>query len=141
MLLSPWKMLPIPAAGPIHRESPRILTFLAVLLCVNAWLNTQTLNNGVSDWFDWNRQVVVLPDGPSARQPRHQGRDPGHPPPQKDPSRFPPTVRFHKRDVTSPSAIAAIAADINGTLGQPTVFTYNAGVCTGNLQFEVTRAD
>jgi all-trans-retinol dehydrogenase (NAD+) len=132
-------------------QGPRILTFLAVLLCVNAWLNTKTLNNGVSDWFDWNRQVVVLPGSSNGigRQMAHLLSDRGikvaildiHPP-QKDLSCFLPTVRFHKCDVTSPSAIAAIAAAINGTLGQPTVPISNDGACTGNLQVEVNpRAD
>ncbi|KAF7115350.1 hypothetical protein CNMCM5793_002166 [Aspergillus hiratsukae] len=169
-LLSPWKTLPLILLAQYTAKGNKIalehaglfqvlqvITFLAVLRRVNAWLNIRTLNNGVSDRFDWNCEVVVLTGGSNGigRQIAQLLGDRGikvaildiHPP-QEDPSRLPPTVRFHKCDITSPSAIAAVAADIRGTLGEPTVLINNAGVCTGKtilggteaqtrLQFEV----
>ncbi|GFF88601.1 hypothetical protein CNMCM6936_004114 [Aspergillus lentulus] len=162
-LLSPWKTLPLLLLAQCTAKGHRlalehsrffqvlqVLTFLAVLRRVNAWLNTRTLNNGVSDRFDWNREVVVLTGGSNGigRRIAQLLGDRGtkvaildiHPP-QEDQGRLPPTVRFHKCDITSPSAIAAVAADIRATLGEPTVLINNAGVCNHKTILGGTEAD
>ncbi|GIJ88479.1 hypothetical protein Asppvi_007403 [Aspergillus pseudoviridinutans] len=162
-LLSPWKSLPLlllaqyTAKGQqLALEHPRffqvlwLLTFLAVLRRVNACLNTRTLNNGVSDRFDWNREVVVLTGGSNGIGRRIAQLLGGRGikvalldihPPQEDQDRLPPTVRFHKCDITSPSAIAAVATDIRATLGDPTVLINNAGVCSGKTILGGTEAE
>ncbi|RHZ67749.1 short chain dehydrogenase/reductase family protein [Aspergillus thermomutatus] len=161
-LLSPWKTLPLlllaqytAKGNQTAQEHPRlfqvlrVLTSLAVLRRVNSWLNTRTLNNGVSDRFYWNREVVVLTGGSNGigRQIAQLLGDLGvkvaildiHSP-QEDQSRLPPTVRFHECDITSPAAIAAVAADIRATLGEPTVLINNAGICSGKTILGSTEA-
>ncbi|KAH1986129.1 hypothetical protein KXV92_004572 [Aspergillus fumigatus] len=162
-ILSPWKTLPLLLLAQYTAKARQLaakrsrsfqvlqlLTLLAVLRNVNAWLNTRTLNNGVSDRYDWDREVVVLTGGSNGigRRIAQLLGDRGikvaildiHSP-QEDQGRLPPTVRFHKCDITSPSAIAAAAADIRATLGEPTVLINNAGVCSGKTILGGTEAD
>ncbi|KAL4889783.1 hypothetical protein BDV59DRAFT_103666 [Aspergillus ambiguus] len=168
-VLSPWKTVPLlllahyTAKGKdVAEQYPRlfqalkVLASLAVLRRVNAAMNRRALNNGVSDRYDWNREVVVLTGGSNGIgrqvasllgsrgikvaildiQPPHDG------------DKLPPTVRYHECDITSAAAIADAAAKIRTTMGEPTVLINNAGLCSGmtilgsseaqtRLQFEV----
>ncbi|KAL2782484.1 hypothetical protein BJX62DRAFT_166279 [Aspergillus germanicus] len=166
-ILSPWKTLPLlllahytskgqetALANPKALQALKILTSLAVLRRINAYLNQRALNNGVADRYDWNREVVVLTGGSNGigRQVANLLGAKGikvaildiAPPKEALPS----TVRFHKCDITSPSAIADVAAAIRSTMGEPTILINNAGICSSRtilgsteqqtrLQFEV----
>ncbi|KAL4875287.1 hypothetical protein BJY04DRAFT_202367 [Aspergillus karnatakaensis] len=166
-VLSPWKTVPLlllahyttkgqdlALAHPKAFIALKALASLAVLRRVNAFLNQRALNNGVADRFDWNREVVVLTGGSNGigrqialllgnRGIKVAILDIAAP---KEP--LPPTVRFHKCDITSPDAIRDVAAAIRKTLGEPTVLINNAGICSSRtilgsseaqtrLQFEV----
>ncbi|PLB47069.1 NAD(P)-binding protein [Aspergillus steynii IBT 23096] len=166
-LLSPWKTLPLillahyTAKGKeIARSHPqalqviRVLASLAVLRRVNAWINRRVLNNGTSDRYYWNREVVVLTGGSNGIGKQiaillgHRGIKVAifdiNPPDDE----LPPTVRYHQCDITSPAAISEAATKIRTTMGDPTVLINNAGLCSGRtildsneaqtrLQFEV----
>ncbi|KAL4807007.1 hypothetical protein BDV18DRAFT_136658 [Aspergillus unguis] len=168
-IFSPWKTLSLLLLAhyttkgketatlyPKAFQALKVLASLAVLRRVNASLNQRTVNNGVSDTYDWNREVVVLTGGSNgigkqvAQLLGNRGvkvaiLDISAP---EDVNALPPTVRFHKCDITSPSAIAEAAAAIRTTMGEPTILINNAGICSSRtilgstedqtrLQFEV----
>ncbi|KAL3466296.1 hypothetical protein BJX64DRAFT_250543 [Aspergillus heterothallicus] len=168
-VLSPWKTVPllllahytskgqdVALQNPKALQALKILASLAVLRRLNAFLNQRALNNGVADSYDWNREVVVLTGGSNGigRQVAKLLGSKGVKvaildiAPPTDASALPSTVRFHKCDITSPSAIAEVAATIRATMGEPTVLINNAGICSSRtilgstesqtrLQFEV----
>lgn len=114
------------------------------------------MNNGISDQYDWNREVVVLTGGSNGIGKQvadllgYRGIKVAIldiQPPQ-DVNALPSTVRFHQCDITSPSAIAEAATAIRTTMGEPTILINNAGICSSRtilgstegqtrLQFEV----
>ena len=127
----------------LAQQSPRALkalkalVFLSVLRRLNAWANRRALNNGVSDNYNWNREVVILTGGSNGigRRMAELLGDRGikvaildiQPPKDK----LPPTVRFYECDITSPATIAEAAGHIRSTLGEPTVLINNAGILSG----------
>ena len=168
-ILSPWKVVPLVLLAHytekgrgLAQQHPRLLqaahalASLAVLRRANAALNRRTLNNGVSDRYDWHREVVVLTGGSNGigRQIARLLGDRGIKvaildiqPPQ-DAALLPSTVRFYECDITAPAAIADAAGAIRTTMGEPTILINNAGICSGRtilgsseaqtrLQFEV----
>lgn len=117
----------------------KTLASLAVLQRLNAWLDRRGINNGVSDHYNWNKEVVVLTGG-SGGIGRRIAQLLGDraikvaildisPPSPSDP--LPHTVRFFQCDITSPDAIADAAAQIRAALGRPTILINNAGLLTG----------
>ncbi|KAL4916923.1 hypothetical protein BDW62DRAFT_93552 [Aspergillus aurantiobrunneus] len=166
-VLSPWKTLPLllfahyttkgkdtALQHPKAFQALKVLASLAVIRRVNAWLNRRALNNGVSDQYDWNREVVVLTGGSNGIGKQvalllgNRGIKVAILDIQAPQEALPPTVRFHKCDITSPSAIAEVASVIRTTMGEPTILINNAGVCSSRtilgsseaqtrLQFEV----
>ncbi|KAK1141463.1 hypothetical protein N8T08_009003 [Aspergillus melleus] len=158
-LLSPWKTVPLillayyTAKGKeIARNHPRslqvlqVLASLAVLRRINAWVNRRVLNNGTSDRYYWNREVVVLTGGSNGIGKQvaillgHRGIKVAvldiNPPEDE----LPPTVRYHQCDITSPAAIAEAATKIRTTMGDPTVLINNAGLCSGRTILNSTEA-
>ncbi|KAL3437193.1 hypothetical protein BDV09DRAFT_163205 [Aspergillus tetrazonus] len=169
-ILSPWKTVPLlllayytskgQATALNHPKAFRALKILAtfaIIRRINAWLNQRVLNNGVTDQYHWHREVVVLTGGSSGigRQIAQLLGNRGIKvaildiqPPQDGQANLPSTVRFHKCDITSPSAIAEAAAAIRTTMGEPTILINNAGILSSRtilgstesqtrLQFEV----
>lgn len=166
-ILSPWKTLPLILLAhytskgkdtalqyPKAYQALKVLASLAVIRRVNAWLNHRALNNGVSDQYDWNKEVVVLTGGSNGigKQVAHllgnRGIKVAILDIQAPQDALPPTVRFHTCDITSPTAIAEVAATIRTTMGEPTILINNAGICSSRtilgstesqtrLQFEV----
>lgn len=120
---------------------------LGVLRRLNGWLNRRALNNGVSDHYDWNREVVVLTGGSNGigRQVADRLGNRGikvaildiQPP--KD--ELPPTVRFYECNITSPTVIGEVAASIRSTLGEPTVLINNAAILSGKTILGSTETD
>ncbi|KAL2872285.1 short chain dehydrogenase/reductase family protein [Aspergillus lucknowensis] len=148
-VLSPWKTLALlllahytPKGQETALQHPKafqalkVLASLAILRRVNAWLNQRAVNNGVSDQYNWNREVVVLTGGSNgigrqvARLLGNRGIKVAILDIQPPQDALPSTVRFHKCDITSPAAIAEVAATIRSTMGEPTVLINNAGICS-----------
>ncbi|KAL4925918.1 short chain dehydrogenase/reductase family protein [Aspergillus undulatus] len=168
-LLSPWKTLPlillahyttkgrgIAHSNPRAFQALKVLTSLAVLRRINAFLNRRALNNGVQDIYDWNREVVVLTGGSNGIGKQIATLLGGRGvkvaildiAPPKDGASLPSTVRFFECDITSSDNISEAAAAIRKSMGEPTILINNAGICSSRtilggteaqtrLQFEV----
>lgn len=158
-VLSPWKIIPILALAqytskgrellesrPQLLKALKALASLAVLSRLTAWLDRRTINNGVQDHYDWNREVVVLTGGSGgigqriaqllgARGIKVAILDitaPTNP--------LPNSVRFYECNITSPPAIAEAAAKICASFGRPTILINNAGILTGKTILGTTEA-
>ncbi|KAL4792877.1 hypothetical protein BDV19DRAFT_240818 [Aspergillus venezuelensis] len=160
-VLSPWKTIPLVLLAhyttkgretslsyPKAFQALKVLASLAVLRRINAWLNRRALNNGVTDQYDWNREVVVLTGGSNGigKQIANLLGNKGIKvaildiaPPQ-DAAALPSTVRFHQCDITSPEAIAEAAAAIRKSMGEPTILINNAGICSSRTILGSTEA-
>lgn len=75
-LLNPYLALPLALATRYHARvrdllttSPRtvstvyLLAALSALRTINNYLNSRAVNNGVSDRYDWNKEVVLVTGG------------------------------------------------------------------------------
>lgn len=123
-----------------------MFAFLAVLRRINAWINRRVLNNGTSDRYYWNREVVVLTGGSTGIGKQivillgHRGIKVAildiNPPEDE----LPLTVRYHQCDITSPAAISEAATQIRTTMGEPTVLINNAGLCSSRTILNSTEA-
>lgn len=158
-ILSPWKILPILALAQyttkgreLLESRPQLLNALkalasiAVISRLSAWLDRRTINNGVSDHYDWNREIVVLTGGSGGIGQRiaqllgSRGikvaildiTPPTNP--------LPNSVRFYECNITSPPAIAEAATKIRASFGRPTILINNAGILTGKTILATTEA-
>ncbi|KAJ5087999.1 short chain dehydrogenase/reductase family protein [Penicillium angulare] len=151
-LLDPWKMVPLLALAqytikgreiiqsrPHLLKALKTLTTLAILQRLSAWLDKRSINNAVTDHYNWNKEVIVLTGGSGGigrriaqllgeRSIKVAILDISPPSPTDT---LPHTVRFYKCDITSPAAIAESASQIRATLGRPTILINNAGLLTG----------
>lgn len=41
----------------------RVLAALGVVRVLNGWLNQRTVNNGVTDKYDWSKEIVLITGG------------------------------------------------------------------------------
>lgn len=159
-ILDPWKTLfllllarytakgrGLAQSNPRALQVLKTLAVIAVVRRANAWLNRRAVNNGLSDHYDWNREVVVLTGGSGGIGSRIASRlgQRGikvavldiHPPRAV----LPATVRFYECDITSPDAVATAASNIRATLGAPTVLINNAAILSGNTVLGATESD
>ncbi|KAI9372194.1 hypothetical protein BJX61DRAFT_458366 [Aspergillus egyptiacus] len=158
-VLCPWKTVPLillahyTAKGQVTAlqhpkafQALKILASLAVLRRLNAWLNQRALNNGVSDQYDWNKEVVVLTGGSGgigkqvATLLGNRGIKVAILDIQAPQGTLPSTVRFYKCDITSPDVIADVAAAIRTTMGEPTILINNAGILTSRTILNTTES-
>ncbi|KAJ5143168.1 uncharacterized protein N7515_001955 [Penicillium bovifimosum] len=160
-LLDPWKLIPLLAlaqytahgrevveARPNLDKALKALTALGVLNGFGNWLNRRTLNNKVSDKYDWNREVVVLTGGSNGIGRRIAERLGSRgikvaildiaPPASGD--ILPPSVRYYQCDITSSENITEVAVKIRASFGNPTILINNAGICTGKTILKTTPA-
>jgi NAD(P)-dependent dehydrogenase (short-subunit alcohol dehydrogenase family) len=119
---------------------------IAVIGRVSAWLDRRAINNGVTDHYDWNREVIVLTGGSGGIGQRiaqllgSRGikvaildiTPPTNP--------LPNSVRFYECNISSPPAIAEAAAKIRASFGRPTILINNAGILTGKTILATTEA-
>ncbi|KAJ5788160.1 hypothetical protein N7457_003150 [Penicillium paradoxum] len=160
-LLDPWKILPILALAQYtaqgreymqqHPYLDKILKVLAAQAAISRlshWLDRRTLNNRVSDHYNWNREVVILTGGSNGIG-RRIAQQLGErdikvaildivPPPTDD--ILPNSVRFYECDITSPSDITEVATKVRASLGRPTILINNAGILTGQTILKTTVA-
>ena len=132
---------------PQDLKYARLLAIFGTIRLVNNWLERRSLNNGVTDTYDWSKEIVVVTggaDGIGARvvqglaqrrirtvmldvQPLTYER--------------PPTVSYYGCDITSPSEIEHVCGQIRDAVGAPTVLINNAGVCRGKTILDTTDDD
>ncbi|KAF7511224.1 hypothetical protein GJ744_005121 [Endocarpon pusillum] len=118
-----------------------------VLRWLNNFLNRRALSNGVSDEYDWSKEVVVATGGSdgigkevvkmlAASDIKVAVLDV-----QPLTYEAPPSVKYFRCDITSSSAIAKAASEIRLEIGEPTVLMNIAGVCTGKTILDSTEAE
>ncbi|KAI2787839.1 Dehydrogenase RED2 [Penicillium oxalicum] len=158
-VLSPWKVLPILALAQytakgreLLESRPQLLRVLhalaitAVISRLSSWFDRRTLNNGVSDHYDWNREVVVLTGGSGGIGQRiaqllgSRGIKVAILDVNAPTTQLPNSVRFYECNITSPAAIADVATKIRASFGRPTILINNAGILTGKTILGTTEA-
>lgn len=131
---------------PLAREALKSLTILAVLRHIGAWLDRRAINNGISDHYNWNKEVVVLTGGSNGigRCVAQMLGDRGvkvaildiTPPTDT----LPNSVRFYECDITSAANITEVASTIRASFGRPTILINNAGIATAKTILGTTEA-
>jgi all-trans-retinol dehydrogenase (NAD+) len=105
------------------------------------------LNNGVSDTYDWSKEVVVVTGGCGgigkevvkllAASKVNVAIFDVQPLTYEAPS----SVRYFQCDITSSSAIAKVATEVRSAMGEPTVLMNIAGVANGKTILDATEAE
>lgn len=155
-MIVPWLVLKY---APPHQYLPQqrdktilslqIALSLGAIRIFNSWLSRRSLNNGLSDKFDWPREIVVVTGGSDGvgkfivlhlaarakcqiaildiQEPRYT---------------LPNGAHFYKCDITKVDEIAAAAAQIRSDLGgDPTVLVNNAGILLTNPLLDSPEKD
>lgn len=131
----------------------QFLTAVSLLRRFNAFLNKRVLDNGVSDRYDWPREVVLLTGGSNGigRQIALRLARRGIPVAVLDIRPAAPGsggvtgaeekyIHYFACDITSSASIADVAPVIRERLGTPTILINNAGLCTGRTILSGTEA-
>ncbi|KAJ5365085.1 Short-chain dehydrogenase/reductase SDR [Penicillium concentricum] len=143
-LLDPWKLLPIIALAhytaqgrDIAKSRPNLYKALKVLTAhglinwLNNWLDHRTINNSVSDAYNWHRETVILTGGSNGIGRRIAellgARD----------------IKVAILDIAPQQVrtnIADVASKIRASFGRPSILINNAGICTGKTIIKTTAA-
>lgn len=127
----------------------RLKTLLALgtLRVISNYLSDKVLNNWTDDKYDWSKEIVLITGG--------AGGIGGHIVQllsergitvvvlDIQPLTYTASSKVHyfKCDITSPKTIAAVAAQIRATVGEPTVLINNAGVVSGRTLLDSSEKD
>lgn len=123
----------------------RILVALGLTRWTSNWLNRRVLNNGVSDKYNWNKEIAVVTGGSDGIGQRvslllaERGVKVAVLDVQPLKYTAPSNIYFYECDITSTEAIANAAAGIRDTIGEPTILVNNAGIATLNTILEGTE--
>lgn len=133
-----------------HRRTLRsfnILVYWGLLRWLNNFLNRRALSNGVSDKYDWSKEVVVVTGGSdgigkevvkllAASKVKVAVLDV-----QPLTYEAPPSAKYFQCDIASSSAIARVASEVRSEIGEPTVLMNIAGVANGKTILDATEAE
>lgn len=131
---------------PRALKTLQVLAILSVARRLNAFLNRRAINNRVRDYYNWNREVVVLTGGANGigRQMVDllggRGIKVAVLDIQAPKDELPSTARFFECDITSSTAIGEVASRIRASLGEPTILINNAAILSGKTILEATEA-
>nr|POE65987.1 dehydrogenase red2 [Quercus suber] len=135
------------AQHPLALSGVSSLVSLGLLRWVTGYLNTRSLTNGLQDTYVWEKEIAIVTGGAGViggnivKLLAEQGvkvvvldvipmtYDAG------------PNVHYYKCDITSPTAIAAVASQIRSAVGNPTILINNAGVARGKNILNATEKD
>ncbi|CCC06185.1 hypothetical protein SMACR_00403 [Sordaria macrospora] len=125
----------------------KTLLILALIGAANRYLNRRVLNNGVSDTYDWAREIVLITGGAGGiggemvklfaeKGVRVVVLD-------IQPLTFNAgqNVHYFKCDLTNRANVASVAQEVRKKVGDPTVLINNAGVVQGRTVLETTEKD
>ncbi|PVH94861.1 NAD(P)-binding protein [Periconia macrospinosa] len=131
-------------------KSLKTLLALGLVGTASKWLDRKVLNNWKGnkrgEW-DWNKEVVVVTGGSDGigkiivQLFAEKGVKVGVLDVQELTYEAPPTVHFFKCDLADPQSIAAAAASLKSTIGDPTVLINNAGLARGKHILSATEFD
>jgi len=123
------------------------LFYFGLIRWASSFLDSGALNNWTRDDYKWEREIVLITGGAGGigghvvkllaeRKIRVVVLD-------VIPMTFeaPPGVHYFKCDITSTSAIAAVAKEIREQVGDPTILINNAGVARGKNILDATEKD
>jgi all-trans-retinol dehydrogenase (NAD+) len=133
-----------------HRRTLRafdIVVYWGVLRWLNNFLNRRALSNGVSDKYDWSKEVVIVTGGSdgigkavvqllAAANVKVAVLDV-----QSPTYESPPSLKYFQCDISSSSAIAKVASEVRAQMGEPTVLMNIAGVANGKTILDATEAE
>ncbi|TQN74007.1 Dehydrogenase RED2 [Colletotrichum shisoi] len=125
----------------------KFLGYCALTRWASSWLSRRTLNNWVTDRYDWRREIVLVTGG--------AGGIGGHVVQllaergitvvvldiQDLTFASGSNVHYFKCDITSTEKLAAVSNEIRAKVGHPTVLINNAGVARGKTVFDSTERD
>jgi len=125
----------------------KFLFYWGLIRTASSYYDSGVLNNWKSDTYDWDKEIVLITGG--------AGGIGGHVVKllaEKGikvvvldviPMTFeaPKNVFYYKCDITSPSTIASVAAEIRKDVGAPTILINNAGVARGKNILDATEKD
>nr|XP_036580585.1 dehydrogenase reductase sdr family member 8 [Colletotrichum truncatum]KAF6788580.1 dehydrogenase reductase sdr family member 8 [Colletotrichum truncatum] len=123
------------------------LAWLSVLRAANRWLSTRSLNNWVSDRYDWSKEIVLVTGGAGGigghmvRLFAERGITVVVLDIQDMTFTAGANVHYFKCDLTSTEKLASVARDIRARVGHPTVLINNAGVARGKTVLDATEHD
>ena len=118
-----------------------------VLRVVNNYLTRRALSNGVSDKYDWKKEVVVITGGSDGIGKcvvdllAEQDIKVAVLDIQSPKGETPDCVTYFKCDISSSSDIAKAASEVRAKLGDPTVLMNIAGVANNKLILDTTEAE
>jgi hypothetical protein len=128
-----WKALQLVSAG--------------LLLRINRYLSSRAMNNGTSDTFDWDREIILLTGGAGGI---------GAEAAQKFAKRggkvvvldvlpltysAPPNLFYYQCDITNLDNVQSVAAQVQKEVGHPTCVVANAGICRGKPILQASSRD
>lgn len=123
------------------------LAWLSVLRMADQWLSSRSLNNWVSDRYNWSKEIVLVTGGAGGigGQVVKLFAERGTTVVVLDIQELTYTaasnVHYFNCDITSTEKLAAVAREIRARIGHPTVLINNAGVARGKTILDSTERD
>jgi len=132
--------------APVLQKAVIVIS-LGLLLRFNRALSKKALNNGVSDKYDWDKEIIVVTGGAGGI---------GAATVQKLAARGstviaidvlaltftkPANVHYYKCDLTDYDAVQAISSRISKEIGNPTCVVAGAGICRGKPILQASKRD
>ncbi|KAB8532542.1 hypothetical protein FH972_025487 [Carpinus fangiana] len=127
----------------------KVAAALGVMRLLNGWLSQRAVNNGVTDTYDWSKEIVLITGGADGI-----GRQIALMFASKNvkvvvldvqPMTYeaPPSVTYMKCDITSASALSEVHQKIKRANGgqSPSIIILNAGICKGRSILDSTARD
>jgi len=125
----------------------RKLFYFGLARWASNYFDTGVLDNWQSDTYDWNKEIVLITGGAGGIGGKvvQLLAERGIKVVVLDviPMSFETAsnVHYYKCDITSPSTIASVAAQIRKDVGEPTVLINNAGVARGKSILDASEKD
>lgn len=125
----------------------KTLFYFGLARWASSYYDAGVLDNWTKDTYDWDKEIVLITGGAGGIGGNVVKllAEKGTKVVVLDviPMTFeaPSNVYYYKCDITSPSTIASVAAEIRKDVGEPTVLINNAGVARGKNILDATEKD